>query len=857
LRVGTQLASLRHTMGYLAEMLRAAAVRVARFERSTPTSPSPLDGPDAEEVLAESVRSGALPLGGGAYSIETRAGWRAVNGRGGVTAYRIGRDVAYLRYAASSPPTDEAAQKHVQAYQDVWEAVLASDPAARWCLIHDLRGLREIPRGVRGQGARGYKSLLPRLRRSVIVVPPALERLALTFAPFYGGEGPTRFSVHGTAVAALRECLGDTPGEALFATADPPEQGDGAWLADACAQGDVELAGRRYTVHAPDAWRLSVPGFDVRFALIDDRLLVGRFEGEAAPSAGERLGEIFDLLRTELAGRATMYISDIRGVRGFTLQGIRQTVRVLTPQRLSWLPSATHLSRPSHQVAVRVFQSVLRRERREQFPADSLRRTAARLLTDGPDELVAPPLSVERYREAISTMILALSRVAVDDDEPIAPPPWADPLVRDLIGMLAFVQEDVRDLMRSLRASNDALDRKVRERTTDLERAKELAEGLAAEKQRLLSTMSHEVRTPLHGISSAAELLRDAPLDAEHQELVRALASSAHHLTSLVNDLLDWSRLEGEIHTPEASACDLAAIVREVTDALRGGAREKGLALTVAVAEGFPAALLANPVRMRQVLYNLVGNAVKFTAAGEVSVTLDVVDGDRARTRVRDTGAGIPAALHDRLFEPFSPAAQLTAARFGGTGLGLAITRRIVAQHGGDLTVESDVGQGSTFTVTLPLRAAVSSSDARATHAPDALAGMRVLLAEDNPTIQLVAARLLRRWNARVTVVDDGAQCLAALARDDFDVVLMDLQMPVLDGVSATQQLRARERAEAPRIPVVAVTADATPEARSAAREAGADAFITKPYRPEELYAALAGLRQGASRVGQSSSRTP
>ena len=844
-------------MGYLAEMLRAAAVRVERFERSPSASPSPLDGPDAEEALAESVRSGVLDLDGLDYSLETRAAWRSINGRGGVTAYRVGRDVAYLRYAGSSPPTEETALKHVKAYQDVWEAVLASDPAARWCLVHDLRGLREIPRRVRGHGARGYQSLLPRLRRSVIVVSPTLERLARAFAPLYGGAGPTRFSVHGTALAALQECLGDSPERAPFATSDAPEQGDGSWLADACARGDVELAGRRYAVYAPAAWRLSASGFDVRFAFLDDRLLVGRFEGEAALGESERLGEIFDLLRAELDGRVTMYISDIRGMRGFTLQGIRHTLRALTPQRLSWLPPATHLTRPGHQVAVRLFQGVLRRERREQFPADSLRRTAARLLVDGPDTPVAPPLSAERYREAISTMILALSRVAVDDDEPMAPPPWADPLVRDLVGMLALVQEDVRDLTRSLRASNDALDRKVRERTVDLERAKELAEGLAAEKQRLLSTMSHEVRTPLHGISSAAELLRDAPLDAEHQELVRALASSAHHLTSLVNDLLDWSRLEGEIHAPEAMACDLAAIVREVADALRGSAREKGLALTVDVAEGFPRALLANPVRMRQVLYNLVGNAVKFTEAGEVSVTLDVLDGARARTRVRDTGAGIPAELHARLFEPFSPAARLTAARFGGTGLGLAITRRIVTQHGGDLTVESDVGQGSTFTVTLPLRAAVSPSDARATHAPYALAGIRVLLAEDNPTIQLVAARLLRRWNARVTVVDDGAQCLDALARDDFDVVLMDLQMPVLDGVSATQQLRARERAEAPRIPVVAVTADATPEARSAAREAGADAFITKPYRPEELYAALVSLRPGASGVGQSSSRTP
>jgi signal transduction histidine kinase/ActR/RegA family two-component response regulator len=844
-------------MGYLAEMLRAAATRVERLDRGSPPSPSPLDGPDAEDALAASVRGGALLVDGVAHSIETRAAWRAINGRGGVTAYRVGRDVAYLRYAASSPPTDEAARAHVQAYQDVWDAVLAADPDARWCLIHDLRGLREIPRRVRGHGARGYRSLLPRLRRSVIVVPPTLERIARAFAPFYASEGQTLFSVHGTAVDALRECLGDLPHATPSREPDAPDDDDGPWLAAACARGELVLAGRRCAVYAPDAWRITVPGFEVRFAFLDDRLLVGRFSGEAAPGESERIGEIFDSMRAELDGRVTMYISDIRAMRGFTLRGIRQTLRALTAQRLSWLPPATHLTRPGHQVAVRVFQGVLRRERREQFPSDSLRRTVARLLADGPEVPCAPPLSVAQYREAISTMILALSRVAVDDDDPVAPPAWADPLVRDLIEMLSLVQEDVRQLTRSLRASNEALDRKVRERTADLERAKELAEGLAAEKQRLLSTMSHEVRTPLHGISSAVELLRDAPLDDEHQALVRALASSANHLTSLVNDLLDWSRLEGEFHTPDASACDLAAIVCEVADALRGGAREKGVALTVSVAEGFPRAQLANPVRMRQVFYNLVGNAVKFTSAGAVSVTLDVLDGDRVRARVRDTGAGIPRELHARLFEPFSPAARLTAARFGGTGLGLAITRRIVAQHGGDLAVESDVGRGSTFTVTLPLRVAATPSDARAAAPADGLAGMRVLLAEDNPTIQLVAARLLRRWNARVTVVDDGAQCLDALARDDYDVVLMDLQMPVLDGVAAMERLRAGERAQGRRLPVVALTADATPEARASARAAGADAFITKPYRPEELYAALAGLRRSAAADGQSSSRTP
>ena len=162
-------------MGYLADMLRAAATRVEQMERSAPLSPSPLDGPDAEETLAEAVRSGALHLDGVAHGIETRAAWRVVAGRGGLTAYRVGRSVAYLRYAASTPPSEETAFAHVKAYQDVWDAVLASAPELPWCFIHDLRGLREIPRRVRGRGARSYQSLLPRLRRSVIVVPVTMR----------------------------------------------------------------------------------------------------------------------------------------------------------------------------------------------------------------------------------------------------------------------------------------------------------------------------------------------------------------------------------------------------------------------------------------------------------------------------------------------------------------------------------------------------------------------------------------------------------------------------------------------------------------------------------------------------------
>jgi CheY-like chemotaxis protein len=234
---------------------------------------------------------------------------------------------------------------------------------------------------------------------------------------------------------------------------------------------------------------------------------------------------------------------------------------------------------------------------------------------------------------------------------------------------------------------------------------------------------------------------------------------------------------------------------------------------------------------------------VKFTERGEVVVRVEAPDRARIVMQVRDTGVGIDAEHLARIYDPFSPAARATAGRFGGTGLGLAITRRIVTLHGGAIAVESAPAQGTVVTVTLPLRA-VEGPHAAPTPAPAAeLDGLRVLLAEDNPTMQFVTARLLRRWRVTHAVVDDGAACLDALRAAPYDVVLMDLQMPVLDGFDATAQIRAHDDDAVRALRVIALTADASPEARARALSVGADAVLTKPYRPEELFTALSQPR--------------
>jgi signal transduction histidine kinase/ActR/RegA family two-component response regulator len=831
-------------MRRVAKGLRAIAAGIEARWSARPAPPPGVaglldDDTALDEALARAEREGVVHLASPAITIETRAAWRARNRYGGgVTAWRIAGHVGYFRYFPSNHIAEEVGAVATCTAEEVWRAVLDTDLVVPWCFIHDLRGVRGIARSHRGMGLEAYRAIAPRLRGSAIVATPVQEPLARAFQLLLQRDVLRGCTVHRRAVDALRPHLTLDLGAAGVS----PDEAQ--WINELYGATELTLDRGRHVVLAPPAWRWASGSFRLRLALIDGRIVVARYDGSVRAEDVPAIAARYDLVRGAVADGGAVHVCDTRGVSGITLATLRVTLREFTPARMGWMTASRHLVHPQIGPLLRMLDPIFPRTLDGVVASRTLREVLATTLAprdDAPPD--AAPDDATPYRAAIDQAIGVLTQLSTDADIDIAPPRAADAPVRDLFHALALVRDDVHALADSLRAANTGLEARIDARTADLARAKAEAETLAAEKLRLLSTMSHEVRTPLHGITANVSLLHHTRLDAEQSQIVRSLSVSAEHLRALVDDLLDWAQVDGEVHHLASAACDLRALAGDVIDALRGGAEARGIALRLEVDAALPAAVQGNAVRLRQVLFNLVGNAVKFTERGEVVVRVEAPARARVVVQVRDTGVGIAAEHLARIYEPFSPAARATAARFGGTGLGLAITRRIVTLHGGDIAVERAPTQGTLVTVTLPLRA-VEGPHATPTPPPVAeLDGLRVLLAEDNPTMQFVTARLLRRWRVTHTVVDDGAACVEALRAAPFDVVLMDLQMPVLDGFDATAQIRAHDEPAIRGVRVIALTADASPEARARALAVGADAVLTKPYRPEELFSALSPSR--------------
>lgn len=370
---------------------------------------------------------------------------------------------------------------------------------------------------------------------------------------------------------------------------------------------------------------------------------------------------------------------------------------------------------------------------------------------------------------------------------------------------------------------------------------------LAAEQARraqadFLARMSHEIRTPLNGIIGTIQLLRDAPDAKERDSLIATLGQSSEALLAQINDVLDYSRLESGQQHLEHLAFDLVELVAGAVAVFTAQAQSKGVELRFDRPDTESLWVRSDDTKVRQILLNLIGNAIKFTEAGSVRVALDIEDRDDtvdACIRVRDSGIGIPEAKQARLFEPFSQADTQTNRRFGGSGLGLAISRQLADLLGGQLELDSEPGRGSEFRLRLHLE---RTRRARQAARPDAeddtirrgLTGT-VLVAEDNTVNQTIARRMLEKAGLGVVLVDDGHQALAACRDTAFDLVLMDVQMPGLDGLEAARQLRA----EGYPAPIVALTANATPASRQACIDAGMVDFISKPFRYSALYAVL------------------
>ena len=373
-----------------------------------------------------------------------------------------------------------------------------------------------------------------------------------------------------------------------------------------------------------------------------------------------------------------------------------------------------------------------------------------------------------------------------------------------------------------------------------------LAERQSSVKGQFLATMSHEMRTPLHGILGLTRALRrNAPDTAQLALIERA----GEHLLTLINDALDFSRLEAGQVQLARQPFDLAALMDDVVSLSMPAATEAGLVLETRLHLPRPCRVVGDAARLRQILHNLVGNAVKFTDEGRITVVARYdAEAGRARFSVHDTGVGIAPEDLPAIFDAFHQADGSFKRRHAGTGLGLTIARELAQAMGGDLVASSEVGKGSVFTVKLDLPAAPEPApvDVAATPVPRSLAG-HVLLAEDNAVNALVAEAVLRQLGLEVTLVEDGARAVEAFRNGRPDLVLLDCQMPVMDGLEAARRIRAVEVAEGwPRTPMVALTANAFEGDRARSLAAGMDDHLAKPFRDEELARLLARHLGGA-----------
>ncbi len=364
---------------------------------------------------------------------------------------------------------------------------------------------------------------------------------------------------------ALRRLRGGAEGAPPAVDLD----GQRAWLADALAAGFVNLDGARYAVRCEARWQVQGEGYRAMLVLFDERVLLSHLDGVVPADQVEAVAACFDAVREEL-GAVQGHVCDLRGVRGVGLAPIRAALRSFPLTRIRWLRRTVHLTPPELDVVVRIFEQIYGSGAEVSIGGNPLDATLALMLRGmAVEEVRDRPLSVARYREAIGAAMERMVHIALDADAPLSPPPWADALVRELYLTLSLVRDDVSLLKRSLQRANEGLEAQVAERTEDIVRARSRAETLAGEKQRLLSAMSHEVRTPLHGITAAVSLLADTPLNEEQRDLLGVLSGSASHLGALVDDLMDWSVADLGARDLALSPGDLGALVTEVVDALR------------------------------------------------------------------------------------------------------------------------------------------------------------------------------------------------------------------------------------------------------------------------------------------------
>lgn len=380
-----------------------------------------------------------------------------------------------------------------------------------------------------------------------------------------------------------------------------------------------------------------------------------------------------------------------------------------------------------------------------------------------------------------------------------------------------------------------------------LSAAKAHAEKLAKAKEEFLANMSHEIRTPMNAIIGFTEQLSQTQLSKVQHTFLSPVRHSAQYLLALINDVLDYSKLESGKFTLEEIAFAPHHVLREVYETFRDRAENKGLELRLSPAENLPVVLIGDPLRLKQMLFNLINNAIKFTDQGHVELKCEAMtpnaESVSLRFQVIDTGTGIPQEKLKTIFTKFTQADSSTTRKYGGTGLGLAITQELAELHGGEISISSEEGVGSEISLILPYLPG-KAEQLRATDKPiqqatTALRGKRALVADDEPYNRELIRVILNKWGVTSELVEDGTLSIQALQNDTYDFVLMDLQMPKMDGLEATQRIRADLKLE---LPIIALTATSTPADRQKCLEVGMNGMILKPFREAELYQQLVEL---------------
>ncbi len=392
-------------------------------------------------------------------------------------------------------------------------------------------------------------------------------------------------------------------------------------------------------------------------------------------------------------------------------------------------------------------------------------------------------------------------------------------------------------------------------RVVHIMKARRKAEQMALVKAKFLSTMSHEIRTPMNAVIGLTNILLQENPRPDQSENLNTLKFSADLLLSLINDILDYSKIEAGKISIESYDFDLHLLINNIRNAMRSKAEEKNLRFETSIDPEIPAMVNGDQVRLSQILTNLTANAIKFTNQGEVLIDLHLLEKNEKeitiRFAVKDTGIGIPKDKFETIFQSFSQADTDTTRKFGGTGLGLSITKKLLNLQNSDIKLESELGKGSTFFFDLTFKTATELQPAIKVETPasnfESFNGSKILLVEDNQINVLVAKKFLNKWQLNIDTAENGEIALEMVQNEDYKLVLMDLEMPVMDGYTATRKIRELQLPKYKKLPIIALSASAISDYRTKALHVGMDEFVTKPFNPGELHSVISRFLSNAS----------